>query len=330
MMALTTGTGAKRGVGPQISCVIPVFHSAALLPEICRRLVTVFEIEGLSFEIVFVDDSGSGQVWPILKRLAQSDERVKGICLNRNYGQHNALLCGIREARGTFIVTMDDDLQHPPEEIPKLLARFDQNCDVVYGPPKVEQHGLLRNFASVITKSVFQNWMGKDSARHISAFRAFRTELRDVFSHCQNSNVNIDVLLAWSTQRFAVVPVRHDPRSGGKSGYTLGMLIRHALNMMTGFSVLPLQLASFLGLFFACFGFVLLAYVLAIYCITGSAVPGFTFLASIVALFSGVQLFSIGIIGEYLARIYDRTMDRPVYSVRATTDTTHAETDTKP
>jgi glycosyltransferase involved in cell wall biosynthesis len=236
----------------------------------------------------------------------------------RNYGQHNALLCGIRDARYEVIVTMDDDLQHPPEEIPKLLAKLDDNYDVVYGTPAHEQHGLWRDLASQVTKLALQNAMGSRTARQVSAFRVCRTELRNAFENYQGPFPSIDVLLTWGTTRLAAVKVRHEPRRGGVSNYTVGKLLRHAFNMMTGFSVLPLQLASVVGFVFSVLGLLVLGYVLGRYLVEGGSVPGFPFLASVIAIFSGAQLFALGIIGEYLARMHFRMMDRPTYTVRST------------
>jgi undecaprenyl-phosphate 4-deoxy-4-formamido-L-arabinose transferase len=241
--------------------------------------------------------------------------------MSRNYGQHNALLCGVRAARHEFIITLDDDLQNPPEEIPQLLAALREGYDVVYGTPQEEQHGFFRDLASQMTKIALKGAMGAETARSVSAFRALRTELRRSFAEYRSPHVNIDVLLTWATTRFAAITVRHDPRIQGTSGYTMRKLVSHALNMMTGFSTLPLQFASILGFIFAGFGLVVLAYVVGRYLIVGTSVPGFPFLASLIAIFSGAQMFSIGIIGEYLARMHFRTMERPAYSVRETTDT---------
>jgi undecaprenyl-phosphate 4-deoxy-4-formamido-L-arabinose transferase len=161
--------------------------------------------------------------------------------------------------------------------------------------------------------------MGAATARKVSAFRLFRTHVRDAFAAYRSPNVSIDVLLTWGTTRFAAIPARHEPRTVGVSNYTFRKLVRHALNMMTGFSTLPLRLASIIGLLFTVFGFFVLVFVLGRYFLAGSSVAGFPFLASIIAIFSGAQLFALGIIGEYLARMHFRTMDRPVYTVRETT-----------
>ena len=303
-----------------LSIVVPVYRSAASLAELHRRLARVFVDRAEEFEIILVEDCGGDNSWEVIRSLAQSDVRVRGIRLNRNYGQHNALLAGIRAARGDWIVTMDDDLQHPPEQIPMLLAKLREGFDVVYGPPAREQHGLLRDLASQITKMALQGAMGVEVARQISALRAFRTNLRDAFADYRSPSVSIDVLLTWATTSFAAVPVSHEPRKYGHSGYTVRQLLRHAINMMTGFSTLPLRLASVLGFAFGLFGLAILAYVVGRYLVDGSNVPGFPFLASIIAIFSGVQLFALGIIGEYLARMHFRTMERPAYTVRETTE----------
>lgn len=302
-----------------VSVVVPVYRSRESLRELYQRLVATLSALGIGFEILFVEDCGGDDSWGLIQALAAEDQRVRGFRMSRNYGQHNALLAGIRAAKGDLIATLDDDLQHPPEELPRLLAKIDEGYDVVYGPPRDEQHGLLRDLASQITKAALQNAMGAATARHISAFRVFRTQLRGAFDEYRSPSVNIDVLLTWATTRFTALPVRHDARKYGESTYTARTLLRHAINMMTGFSIIPLQLASLIGLLFALFGVFVLAFVVLRYLFFGSAVPGFAFLASIIALFAGAQLLALGIIGEYLARIHQRTMERPAYLLRETT-----------
>jgi glycosyltransferase involved in cell wall biosynthesis len=268
-----------------------------------------------AFEIIFVEDGGGDGSWRIIAGLVGKDDRVRGIRLSRNYGQHNALLCGIRSAKHEMILTMDDDLQHPVGEIAPMLAALTPEFDVVYGAPLEEQHGFLRDLASRLTKMALTSAMGAETARNVSAFRVFRTRLREGFQDYRSSSVSIDVLLTWATSRFAAIKVRHAPRAAGISGYTAGKLMRHALNLMTGFSTLPLQIASFAGFGFVLFGFSILFYVLINYLVRGAVVPGFAFLASIVVILSGAQLFALGIFGEYLARMYYRSLDRPTYLV---------------
>lgn len=298
------------------SVVVPVFNSEGTLDELVSRLKTVLSQFADEWEIILVNDGSQDESWRLVCKVARQYSWIRGIDLMRNYGQHNALLAGIREAQYSVIVTMDDDLQNPPEEIPLLLAKLHEGYDVVYGTPAREQHGPWRDLASRVTKLVLQSAMGAEMARKVSAFRVFRTQVREAFANYQGPFVSIDVLLTWGTTRFAAVSVRHDPRRIGKSNYTFRKLVTHALNMMTGFSVLPLQLASLMGFCFALFGLLVLVYVLGRYLIQGGSVPGFPFLASTIAIFSGVQLLSLGIIGEYLSRMHFRIMEEPTYVIR--------------
>lgn len=307
-----------------VSVVIPVYNAEGSLNELYNQLVPAMEAATVQFEIIMVEDRGTDNSWDIISKLAKRDDRVRGIRLSRNYGQHNALLCGIRAAQYSTIVTMDDDLQHPVSEIPILLAKLAEGHDVVYGTPQKEQHGFLRDMASRITKLAMKSTMGVDVAGNVSAFRAFKSRLREGFSEYRSPFVSIDVLLSWSTSRFAAVSVSHEPRQQGTSNYTFRKLVRHAFNLMTGFSTLPLKIASFAGFVFTLFGIGLLFYVVSTYLFFGGSVPGFTFLASIIAIFSGVQLFTLGIFGEYLARIHFRTMDRPPYLVNFDSSSNHA------
>ena len=299
----------------KISLVVPVYRSQSSLRELYRRIVHVMDVLEYDFQLVLVEDCGGDHSWNIIQELANTDPRVQGIQLARNYGQHNALLCGINVAHGQIVITLDDDLQNPPEEIPKLLKKLDEGYDVVYGTPDAETHGFLRDQASRLTKIALQNAIGAETAGKVSAFRAFRGKLKSTFANYCSPSVNIDVLLTWGTTRFTSTVVQQDKRTLGTSSYTLRKLINHAINMMTGFSTLPLQMASVVGFAFGMLGFLLLAYVLGRYFIDGINVPGFAFLASMIAIFSGVQLFCLGIFGEYLARMHFRAMGRPPYIV---------------
>lgn len=303
-----------------VSVVIPVFNSEGTTRPLVQSLESVLAPLVREFEVLLVNDGSRDQSWEIICQLAQERTFVRGINLMRNYGQHNALLAGIRAAKHDIVVTMDDDLQHPPDEIPRLLEKLAQGYSVVYGTPRRRGHSFWRNLASQVTKVALQSAMGAETARSSSAFRAFRTGLRAAFAAYRGPFVSIDVLLTWGTTSFATVPVRHDARRVGVSNYTFRKLVIHALNVMTGFSALPLQLASLVGFGLTLFGLLVLAYVVGVYLIQGGSVPGFPFLASIIAIFSGAQLFALGMIGEYLARMHFRMMERPTYVVRGETD----------
>lgn len=299
-----------------ISVVIPVYNAEGTLGTLCEHLLAAMPNLTDTFEILLVEDCSRDNSWRVIEGLSKAEGRIRGIRLNRNYGQHNALLCGIRAARFDVIVTMDDDLQHPVSEVSVLIDKLNEGYDVVYGAPRHEKHGLFRDLASKLTKLALRDVMGVETARSVSAFRAFKTSMRDAFAGYCNPSVSIDVLLTWATSSFAAVSVRHEPRTIGQSNYTLSKLVTHAFNLMTGFSTLPLRFASIVGLIFAMFGLVILAWVVGRFLISGSPVPGFPFLASIIAIFSGAQLLALGIFGEYLGRMHLRSLDRPPYVVR--------------
>jgi glycosyltransferase involved in cell wall biosynthesis len=301
-----------------LSVVVPVYNSATMLPELIQRLEPVLVSVAGSYEVVLVNDGSRDASWDVVLRLAADHGWIRGINMMRNYGQHNALLCGIREARYDVIVTMDDDLQHPPEEIPRLLSKLAEGHDVVYGSPQTRASAWWRNFFSVFIRLLLIWVTGLKNLHSLSAFRALRTELRTVFASYHSSDVIIDVLLAWGTTRFASIPVTHAPRKAGVSNYTFKTLFNTAMVVLTGFSTTPLRIASFVGFSFMFFGVSVFVYVLYVYLVLGS-LPGFTFLASIISLFSGAQLFALGILGEYMAKIFTRSMSQPPYIVRETT-----------
>lgn len=317
-------TDAQNTYSLDLSVVIPVYKSNAILPILVSRLEAVLLPSSHRYEILLIDDGSMDDTWNTIDQLTRTHKSLRGISLTRNYGQHNALLCGIRAALGAVIVTMDDDLQHSPEDIPKLLAEIAKGYDVVYGTPVAEQHGLWRNLASQVAKMALQVALGVHAARSVSAFRAIRTSLRECFVDYRAPSVSIDVLLSWGTTHISALPVHHAPRHSGTSHYSVGRLLAHAFNMITGYSGLPLRMASLLGFMMTLFGIGILGYVVVRYFWLGNPVPGFPFLASIIVIFSGAQLFSIGIIGEYVARLHFRMMDRPTYNIRQETKITDA------
>jgi len=306
------------------SIVVPVYNSELTLRELTHRLGQVLPTLCNQYELILVNDGSRDSSWQVICELAQQYPWVRGLNMMRNYGQHNAVLCGVRSARYTITVTMDDDLQHPPEEIGKLLARLEEGFDVVYGSPARLPHSFIRNLFSRFTKRTLARVMGIPTIRDIGAFRAFRTHLRRAFESYQSPSVLLDVLLSWGTTRFGVVQVEEAPRQIGHSNYNFFKLATQAMLVLTGFSTLPLRFASWVGFSFTIFGFVLFFVVLFQYFSAGS-IPGFPFLASVITVFSGTQLFALGIFGEYLARIFDKSMDHPPYVVNETTDTPTVE-----
>jgi glycosyltransferase involved in cell wall biosynthesis len=220
-----------------VSVIIPVYNSAETLEPLVNRLLDTFRDQTSECEILMVNDGSQDGSWNVIQSLASRHSEVHGLNLMRNFGQHNALLAGIRQAKGEVIVTMDDDLQNPPEEVPKLLEKLAKGHAVVYGNPHQEQHGMFRDNASLFVKIALRVGFGYKHASHTSSFRAFRAQLRDAFSGFEAKYVSIDVLLTWATTDFSWVAVQHDERSTGTSGYTLRKLLSHTVNMLTSFSV---------------------------------------------------------------------------------------------
>jgi glycosyltransferase involved in cell wall biosynthesis len=310
-----SGYEARSIIAFRMKCsiVVPVYGGERLVPPLIERLSRALPGFADSFEVILVDDGSPDESWAVIESQIEKYEWVRGIHLMRNYGQHNATLCGLRAAIYEIVVTMDQDLQHPPEEIPILLAKLEQGFDVVYGAPRRLPQGWARNFLTAGIKNLLARVMGVPSVRNISAFRVFRAELRQAFENFQGPNLILDVLLSWGTTRFTSVQVDIAPAE--HSNYDLRRLIRAALLILTGYSTAPLRIASWVGFGMTLFGLVVFGYVLVVYFAAGS-LPGFPFLASIISLFSGAQLFTLGIIGEYLARMFDRSMDRPTYVVQ--------------
>lgn len=300
-------------IKPRASVIIPVYNGAETIRQLSDRLEKTLHEVFSDYEILLIDDGSPDNSWTVIQEICQKFGKFRGIHLMRNFGQHNAVLCGIREARFEITITMDDDLQHPPEQIPLLLTELQKGYDVVYAVPKKLPHSWWRNLGSKLTKFALSKIM-RIPIREIGAFRIFRTDLRKAFADYRSPDVYIDPLLSWGTSNFSHVLIEEDKREIGRSNYTFKTLVRAGLLILTGYSTVPLRLASTIGFIFMLFGMAVLVYVLII-TITLGSVPGFPFLASLVALFSGVQLFTLGIIGEYLARMYDRSTDRPPYII---------------
>jgi polyisoprenyl-phosphate glycosyltransferase len=299
-----------------LSVVIPVYRSGKTLPELTARLLAVLDGTGLRYELVFVDDCSPDDAWEVLQRLrAEHPDRIVAIQLMRNYGQHNALMCGFRHAGGRFIVTMDDDLQNPPEEIVKLLdAIQSRNLDLVYGAYGDKKHAALRNLSSRIVNT-FYRVVFKTNVT-VTSFRIMRRELLESIFYYSLNFTFIDGLLAWSTNRIGEVLVEHRPRAEGRSGYSLSKLLVLALNLFTNFSLLPLQFVTTFGFLSAAGGMVLATFYLVQYLLSNITVPGYASLMIAVLVLGGVQLLSLGIIGEYLGRLHLNVNRKPQYVVR--------------
>jgi undecaprenyl-phosphate 4-deoxy-4-formamido-L-arabinose transferase len=278
------------------------------LPELVAGLVGVLPSAAESFEILLVVDGGPPDTWEVARGLAGEFGEVRALRLARNYGQHNALIAGVRSARYEVVVTMDDDLQHPPSQVPVLLAALTDELDLVYGVPVEEEHGVARSFLSRSVKRGLASAV--PDARSISALRVFRTFLRDAFERLEGPEVSLDVGLSWATTRIGQTTVRMENRTIGQSNYTLGLLIRHALTLITGYSVAPLRVAGYLGVVSVLVGLGL--FVVAAF----QGFGGVTTIAAVVVVFSGTQLVALGVLGEYVGRLHTGSSGRPTYVIR--------------
>lgn len=300
--------------------VVPVFRSTDSLVALVDRVGQVLRPMG-EYEVILVDDGSPAATWEAITGIVARTPQVRGVRLGRNFGQHSALVAGVRQARYPITVTIDDDLQNPPEEIPRLLAALEEgDLDVVYGVPEQMQQALPRRLAGRITRKALGSGLGQDAALDFSSFRAFRTRGRDAFASDLGTNVSLDALLTWGASRFGSIRVRHDLRAEGTSNYTYRRLLRFAIDTTTGYSTAPLQFASLLGFATSFLGFLALVWVVIVPLVIGRSVEGFPFLASTIAIFSGVQLLTLGIIGEYLARMHFRVMRKPTYVIREIAD----------
>ncbi|NBT21051.1 MAG: glycosyltransferase [Actinobacteria bacterium] len=301
-----------------VSVVVPTFRSPATLPLLVERIIKCGWFTHQS-ELVIVDDGNDDDTWLVILGLAERNTQVRGLRLGRNFGQHAALLAGVREARNRIIVTLDDDLQNPPEEVPKMLAALTNEFDVVYGLPARRRQSPWRNFASMGSKRFMRHALGFLHATDISAFRVFRTRLRQSFDGDLGPGVSLDALLNWSTTRFTSVEVEHEERQQGRSNYGFGKLVRFMLDTATGYSTVPLKFATGLGLLTIALSIGVLIYVTVRPLMTGESVPGFPFLASTIAIFSGTQLLVLGILGQYIGRMHFRVMAKPTYTISEST-----------
>lgn len=299
-----------------VSVVIPVYNSATTLEELVVRLTRVLDAAAQRYEVILVDDGSRDESWAVMQSLQNTyDENLVTVQLMRNYGQHNTLMCGLALAKGEFVVTMDDDLQNPPEEIPKMLDHIRTvELDLVYGCPDTRNHAAWRNLGSHIVwqfyRTVFRNPVTP------TPFRIMRHQLvRSVLFYDLNFTY-LDGLLAWCTSRIGAVEVKHHTRPQGRSGYSLSKLLGLALNLYTNFSLIPLQVVSALGFFTAASGLLVGLYYLMQYLLTNITVPGFAATIIAILVLGGVQLLALGVMGEYLGRLHLNVNRKPQYVVR--------------
>jgi undecaprenyl-phosphate 4-deoxy-4-formamido-L-arabinose transferase len=272
------------------------------------------EIVNEDYEIIFVDDGSTDDSWTIMSTLASQYPEITAVRLSRNFGQHNALMCGFGHANGNLVITIDDDLQIPPEEIPKLIA--EQACgdlDLVYGVYHRKHHTRFRNLGSGIIQWFYRRTFGIDVKP--TSFRLIRREIVDQILSYEKAFTFIDGLLAWYTTRVGSVEVEHLDREHGRTGYSLRRLLVLAMNMVTNFSLAPLQAATLIGIAFSAVALVTGCYFTLKKLVFDIPVTGFTALIVAVTALAGVQLLTIGVLGEYIGRIHINVNRKPQYAI---------------
>lgn len=303
-----------------VTALVPVYNSQETVSELVGELRSVLEAAADDFEIILVDDGSLDGSWSVIVSEAQRFDDVRGYRLARNMGQASALLCGIREARMDAIVTIDDDLQQPPSQIPIMLQAIEQGADVVYGISARSRHSLGRNLATWLVKFALEHVFRVPRARQVTSFRAFRTSLRDEFDLTPPPMFSIDGLLAGATTRFEGVVVQHEGRMSGGSRYTFGKLANHTMNLIAGSSTSPLFFASVSGSALATVG-VLLALAVVVSQVASVGSSWQWLLVAAWAFTSGLVLVSLGMVGSYLARLLRHASGPTLYTVVEQTGT---------
>jgi undecaprenyl-phosphate 4-deoxy-4-formamido-L-arabinose transferase len=316
---------------PDVSFIVPVYGGERTVGELTDRLLERARTEGWRAEVLLVCDRPRDGSWAVVQDLvSRHPGEVRGWLLQRNFGQHPATLLGIRMARAPMLVTLDEDLQHSPDDVPALVEASRRVNGIAYGRFAAPRHDPWRNLTSRMARTLLAWYVGPGVASHASAFRAFPARLRDAFATYRGERVAIDVLLSWSGAPFVTVDCPHAPRNEGHSGYTLRKLLVYLSDLLLGYSVLPLRLASLLGLVTVAFALIVAAWVLYIRLRYGSVVPGFAFLGLTIAVLSGTQLLALGMIGEYLGRLYFHALGKPQYVVAESRDGVRTSPDASP
>jgi undecaprenyl-phosphate 4-deoxy-4-formamido-L-arabinose transferase len=308
------------GPRPHVSAVIPVYNEEANLPELNERMTKALDSIGKSWELIYVDDGSADKSLELLTQYAAKDKRIRSVEFNRNYGQHAAVFAGLSQSRGDIVVTLDADLQNPPEEVPKLVAKMEEGYDVVGSVRKNRQDPLFRKIASKLVNRLTRS--GNRAAHGMTDYgcmlRAYSRNVVDQICQCKELSSFIPVLAMLYAKKTTEVPVEHAERARGESKYGLFQLLKLQMDLMTGFSFLPLRFLSWFGAMVALFAFALSIYILVMRILRGDAWAAFGVFTLFAALFMmvGGLFIGLGILGEYVGRIYGEVRQRPRYVVR--------------
>jgi undecaprenyl-phosphate 4-deoxy-4-formamido-L-arabinose transferase len=299
-----------------ISVLIPILNEEESLPELQERLQATLNRMGRTYEIVYINDGSTDRTQELLEGFREENPQVKVIEFNRNYGQHMALFAGFERAQGRIIVTIDGDLQNPPEEIPRLVEKAEEGYDVVATYRKGRQDSIFRRWPSWVVNKITSRLVGAKLRDYGCMLRAYRRNVIDSINLCQESSSFIPALANTYAKRIVEIEVGHEERKKGVSKYGLFRLLRLNFDLMTGFSLLPIQFIGMAGVVIALVGLGFAIFLLARRFIIGPESEGLFTLFAILFFFMGVQIFALGIIGEYIGRIFQEVRRRPRFIVK--------------
>jgi glycosyltransferase involved in cell wall biosynthesis len=304
-----------------LSIVVPVYRSAAILPLLAGKLGQEMRDAGLEgdFELLLVNDCSPDDSMKVIRELALEHPFVKGISLRRNFGQHNATMAGLNHAVGDIVVVMDDDLQHPPEAVARMIAALDEGYDVCYTRYLNRQHAAWKKLGSAFNDWMATHLLGKPKGLYLSSFKAMRRDVVAEVIKYDGPYAYVDGLILDVTRAITVVDIEHQARHGGEGNYNLARSLSLWLKMATSFSVLPLRLASYAGLALACISSIVIAFLLVQKLLHPEIAAGWTSLMATVLFIGGLQTLCIGVVGEYLGRAYLKLNRKPQFVVAART-----------
>ena len=300
----------------KVSVIIPVFNSSKSLENLINELSIQLKDNYSSYEVILIDDKSNDNSWEIVANLCKNHNWVKAIKLRKNVGQHNAILAGLRFADGQYIVTMDDDGQNSPNDIVNLISEIEKGADVCYAKYLIKRHNIFRRFGSVINNIFVSILFNKPLRIKITSFRCFNSQIKDELIKNKSPSIYLDALIISLTRNISQIEVKHLSRKYGKSTYTFYKLLSLWFQMVTGFSVKPLRLASILGIIFSLSSFIMLIWLVFIRTPSSEFPVGWTSLVVVIIFFGGVQLLALGLIGEYLGRTYLLSNNHPQFSIK--------------
>ncbi|HVQ60749.1 MAG TPA: glycosyltransferase [Burkholderiales bacterium] len=312
------GSEARPAMSPQVSVVVPVYNEEAVLPALFERLYTALDALGVRYEVIFVNDGSRDRSAALLRaQFEQRPDTTRVVLFNGNFGQHLAIMAGFEASRGERVVTLDADLQNPPEEIGKLLAKMDEGYDYVGTVRSERQDTAFRRHASRLMNAVRERITRIRMTDQGCMLRAYSRPIVDTINACREINTFIPALAYTFAERPTEIEVAHEERAAGESKYSLYSLVRLNFDLITGFSVMPLQLFSLSGIVISLVSIAFVAFLAVRRLIVGPEAEGVFTLFGVAFFLIGITLFGIGLLGEYIGRIYEQVRERPRYVIQA-------------